>query len=500
MRKLYILLLVAVSFFMSSCAVLEGEVKDRISAPDNNLAPITGKWEITEMVYNLNGLTNQEDDVLVGELGLFHKDGIVLGQDYTSNPSFKIKKVKARDYLISKFKLNPLSIKIEEDYIQVVTILNEDQYFLEFIIIDENTMLGYIDESFYKLERQLEEVSLDEVQRYINVEKNIQRNYGEISEENLSTGLLLGIKTRGFDDNYQIPTWEYKTYWINVKSKILTGIYELDKLLLPRKNGFWFINQDRVTKNGAIVDEIEAIPLIIPDDRIDLQETITFDSKERTIIDERPIPSILREILFVGNDYISVDNIELDRDGRRTLQVYAIDSLSEKKPMKLSDLVGETGKDLFLEGVRSVAAIDDEVLINEENVGLVRKNGYWTLKGRINYKENDKELHKDFNIKAIPPQEMVKYDDLTIPWDALKLTVPDVVDVFSSPNNEFIVVITSTHIVIYNLEEYDINNTPLARIRISSDSTVIMSEWGMGRYTSIWENEMIKQGATEIER
>lgn len=500
MRKLYIVLLVVASFFMTSCAVIEGEIKDRISAPENNLAPITGKWEITEMVYSLSSLVDQEEDALVGEVGLFHKDGIILGRDYTSNPSFKIKKVKARDYLISKFKLNPLSIKIEEDYIQVVTILNEDQYFLEFIIIDENTILSYVGESFYKLEKQLEEVSLDEVERYINVEKNIQRNYGEIPEQSLSTGLLLGIKTGGFDDNYKMPTWEYKTYWINVQNKSLAGIYELDRLLLPRENGFWFINQNRVVGNGTISDEIEAIPLVTPDKGLDAQEVFGFDSKGKLIIDERAESPILKEILFVGNDYISVENVELDKDDRRTLQIYAIDNLLEEKPMKLSDLVGEMGKDFFLEGVRSVVAIDEEILINEGNVGLVRKNGYWTLNGRVNYKENDKELYKNFKIKAIPPQEMVKYDDLLIPWDAIKLTVPDLVDVFSSPNNEFIVVVTSSHIAIYTLEEYDINNTPLAKISISNDSTVVMSEWGMGRYAGIWQNEMIKQGATEIER
>ncbi|WP_422485287.1 hypothetical protein [Gudongella sp. DL1XJH-153] len=500
MKKLLIAILVGISFLMTSCAVIEGETKERIVAPENNLAPITGKWEVTELVYSLSSINNQDEATNIGESGLFHKDGVVLGQDYTSNPSFKIKKVRTRDYLISKFKLNPASLQIEDDYIKVITILNEDQYFTEFIEIDQDTMLVYLNESFYRLERQLEEVSLDEVERYINVEKNVQRNLGEIADESLSTGLLLGIKTQGFDDTYQIPTWEYKTYWINMQNRSLEGLYELDRLLLPRKNGFWFIDQERNVENGIISDEIEATPLFTPENNSEIMEAMVFDARERSLFEERPIPSILKNILFVGNDYISVENIELDREDRRTLQVYAIDNLAEKKPIKLSDLIGDTGRDLFQEGVRSVAAIDDNIMINEENVGLVRRNGYWTLKGRINYKENEKELYKDFNIKAIPPKEMVSYDELAIPWDAVKLTVPDVEDVFSSPSNEFIVVITTSHIVIYSLEEYDINNTPVARIRLPNDSTVIMSEWGVGRYPQIWQNEMIKHGATEIER
>ena len=154
MRRLLLVVMIALSFIMTSCAVIEGETKERIVAPDNNLSPITGKWEVAELVYNLGSVNNQETDSRVGDIGLFHKDGVVLGQDYTSTPSFKIKKVRTRDYLISKFKLNPASLGIEEDYIKVITIINEDQYFAEFIEVDEDTLLVYFDESFYRLERQ----------------------------------------------------------------------------------------------------------------------------------------------------------------------------------------------------------------------------------------------------------------------------------------------------------------------------------------------------------
>jgi len=500
MKRILIIAMIALSFLMSSCAVIEGETKERIVAPDNMLSPITGKWEVVELIYSLGSGNHQEADYRVGETGLFHKDGVVLGQDYTSTPSFKIKKVRTRDYLISKFKLNPASLGIEEDYIKVITIINQDRYFTEFIEVDEDTLIAYLDESFYRLERQLDQVSLEEVERYINVEKNVQRNLGDTIDESLSTGLLLGVRTQGFDDTYQIPTWEYRTYWINMQNRNLEGLYELDRILLPRKNGFWFVDQERTVEDGIIADEIKTTPLFTPDNNSEIMEAMVFDSRERTLLQERPVPSILRNILFVGNDYVSIENIELDRGDRRSLHVYAMDNLADKKPIKLSDLVGETGRDLFLEGVRSVTAVNNSTLINEENVGLVRNNGYWTLKGRINYKENEKELYRDFNIKAIPPKEMVSYDELAMPWDAVKLTVPDVQDVFSSPNNEFMVVITTSHIVIYSLEEYDIDITPVARVRLPNDSSVIMSEWAVGRYPGIWQNEMIKHGAVEVER
>ncbi len=211
-------------------------------------------------------------------------------------------------------------------------------------------------------------------------------------------------------------------------------------------------------------------------------------------------PSILKNIVFVGNDYISVESIDRDRGDRRTLQTYAVDNLEDKKPIKLSDLIGETAINLFNEGARSVITMDDQVSPNEENFTLTRRNGYWTLKGRINFKDKDEELFREFNIKAIPPREMVSYDELSIPFDAVRLAIPDVQDIFSSPNNDFLVVITSSNIVIYSIEGYDINKVPLARVELPSDSTVVMSEWSTDRYPDIWKNEMLKHGAIEVEQ
>ena len=201
----------------------------------------------------------------------------------------------------------------------------------------------------------------------------------------------------------------------------------------------------------------------------------------------------------VGNDYISVENTDLDRNSRKTLQVYAIDNLSEKKPIKLSDLIGDEGMDIFYEGASSVVSLDNSIIPNEENVGVIRRNGFWTLKGRINYKQNDEELYKDFNIKAIPPKEMVSFDELSIPWDAIRIMIPDVVDVFSSPNEEFIVVITSSHLVIYSMQDEGIVNSPIARIKLPYDSKIIMSEWAVGRYSNIWQEEVIKKDGVKLE-
>ncbi|MBC8588744.1 hypothetical protein [Paratissierella segnis] len=505
MKKIILIMLVLmILLVLPSCGVRDGEVDDRIVAPNNNMPPIQGKWVIEEEMEPINSTKNKDADSIIGEEALFHKDGAVLGKSYTLKPSFKLKKVKTYDYLLYKYKTSPSNLGITDEKIQVITVMDDNKYFNEFIKYSDSVMFVNIEDHFYKMVKTVDEVSIEEINRYINVEKSMLKTFGAVEEEDLQTGVLLGLKIPIFDEKNQVPKWDYKTIWINSQNKEITDIYELDQLLVPRKNGFWVIDSVRDSNNGAVNDELIATP------QFKLKENLaTLDDREEYfgIFGIRgefsqsniSLPSILKNILFVGNDYISVENTDLDRNSRKTLQVYAIDNLSEKKPIKLSDLIGDEGMDIFYEGASSVVSLDNSIIPNEENVGVIRRNGFWTLKGRINYKQNDEELYKDFNIKAIPPKEMVSFDELSIPWDAIRIMIPDVVDVFSSPNEEFIVVITSSHLVIYSMQDEGIVNSPIARIKLPYDSKIIMSEWAVGRYSNIWQEEVIKKDGVKLE-
>src|SRR5690606_3240308 len=130
-----------------------------------------------------------------------------------------------------KYKSTPKLLGIEQENIEVVTILNDNTYFFEFIKISDDYMLININDTFYSMERVVEEVSLEEIQRYINVEKTMLRTFGVVEDENLQTGVLLGIKIPTYDEANQVPDWDYKTIWINSQNRKISGIYELDTLL-----------------------------------------------------------------------------------------------------------------------------------------------------------------------------------------------------------------------------------------------------------------------------
>src|SRR5690606_5314412 len=116
------------------------------------------------------------------------------------------------------------------------------------------------EDKFYLMERIIDEVSIDEINRYINIEKSKVRTFETMEEEKLQTGLLLGIKIPTYDEINDISHWEYKTICINSKDRNITRIYELENLLLHSKNGIWMIKIERKIYQRAIKEKINVVP------------------------------------------------------------------------------------------------------------------------------------------------------------------------------------------------------------------------------------------------
>ncbi|MDR7870764.1 MAG: hypothetical protein RIN55_07905 [Tissierellaceae bacterium] len=523
MKKIIFILIMLLPLVLSACTIADSNIQDKIASPENNTTPIQGKWVIDEVVISAEDEVTTDDSIsndvveeesYLGREILFNKNAIVVADDYAENPTFKFKNVNTNDYLLYKYKVNPSSLNIQSENIQVITSLKDNQLFYEFVRYNEDNLLIYIDNAFYKLTKIADEVSSEEVNRYISIENNMMRTFDTIEVEDINSGVLLGIKTPTYDEENEISDWEYKTIWIKSENRNITK-YELDKLLVPRKNGFWLVGVDRVKTDISINDKIFALPQFR---RIDLDEAklqldnvkeqleLALDSFSKPLDESQESialvaskPTILKDILFIGNDYISIEKTEVDNKNKKTLEVYALDNIEEERPIKLSDIV-EDGEFLFNEGSQNIQSLGQNVIRNQFNVGLIRKNGYWILKGRINYQQKEEELYKDFNIKAIPPKAMVSYDELSIPWDIINTQFPGAVDVFSSPNGEFIIIVTSNELQIYPTENGELLSIePISNIQLPNNASIIMSEWATGRYPNIWENEMINQGASIID-
>ena len=498
MKKLYLIIIsIILVSLLSSCSVSKFETKDKIKAPENKLPPLLGKWvveKVTDGTYS-DGI---EETPEFNKEALFHESAAVMGEDYILNPVYKLKNVNLSDYLLYKYKMSPEDLGLEEGEVQIITVFSNNQFFNEFIKYKNDEVVSFIQDKFYFFKRSVEQVSLEEIQRYINVEKNIMRISGMEEVDTLRSGILLGIKSYYYDEESQEDNWNYKTLWIRTNNRDTASIYELkDGLLLPRKKGFWLVDVNREMKNNSIRDKINAIQIGKFKEEIEEESLSLF--RMATVADSTNIvePSILKNILYIGNDYISTETIDVSNN-RKTIQVSPIDYLKDERSIKISDVIGEEGLNIFTEGAQGIIKANSNIELNEESFGLSRRNGYWIMKGRINYISGKEELYKDYNIKAIPPKELVNYDDLVIPWNIIKSKVPEAIDAFTSPNEDVILIVTRNHILIYGIYDHDISQKEIGKIKLNNSDSIVMAEWAVGRYTMIWEEEIIKNGAENI--
>lgn len=499
-RRSWLLLLILLFIsILSGCDIDDGDIEEKISAPKIVKSPIEGKWKVTtKLKVKASKDSIDEKDVNIGSEGLFRNEALIIGTEYSTNPSFRLKNVVIEDYLLYKYNKDYRDLGLENKNVEVITILNDNQYFLDMIKLNDDEALVYKDDCFYKMEKTASEVSLEEIKRYIEIEQSMVQTLENVENEKLKTGVLLGIKIPKYDEENQISNWTYKTLWINTKDRKIEESYEVEDLLVPRKNGFWKLKVTRDSSSGLVSDKVTGQALIGSKNQDDhFEEEIAVDKNDVDILKGN---STLKNLLFIGSDYISVEKIETDKNDRRTLEIYGIDTLEDNRPIKLSDIIGEEGKDIFIEGAESVIDINDASRVNERNIGLFRKDGYWIFKGRVNYIEKEKELFKDFNIKAIPSEELVNYDKLTIPWNKLEGEIPNLLDAYSSPNNEFVIAKTERKLLLYGLENGNLmDKNPIKIVDLPKNSTVVMTEWATGRYTGLWENEVIRNDGKILE-
>lgn len=78
------------------------------------------------------------------------------------------------------------------------------------------------------------------------------------------------------------------------------------------------------------------------------------------------------------------------------------------------------------------------------------------------------------------------------------MKVPEAIDAFTSPNDDIIVILTHNNILVYLIDEGEIADIPVAKIKLKTAERVVMAEWAIGRYPVLWEEEFLKNEATPI--
>jgi len=493
MRKIIgAIILIALVLTLTACGVGSLEISENISAPKNMNLPIVGEWVIEDYKLSaISEMSKDEAESYIGTKAIFHEKLVSIGESYFINPSFKIKNVNADDYLTYFYKTSPGFLNIESERIQVISVTDKEQFFNEFIKVSEDVAIVNIDGVFFYLKKVSDKVEIDDA-NLLKLPKEIAMTENTDSiEKDVSSGILLGLKSLDLNGEGNMESWTYRTIYIRSQNKDIANIQEMEGLFLPRRSGFWKIEVIREGIDDKVNDKISAYQLDKkPDEEIKM-EMFSFTPESQP--EEQ---NTIKNILFVSNDYISIENIHYRNKGQRYLEFYPIDNINNGNPIKISDIMGEAGKEALMQGFNREMAQDMDykntvldINPNETSFGIFRRNGMWIFKGRVNYIENSSYLYRDFNINILPTKELISFDELLVPWKEIKSKVPEALDAFTSPNEDIAVILTYGYILIYRIDNGTLSDEPIERIKLNSGEKVVMAEWALGKYSLLWEEQ-----------
>ncbi|WP_138204087.1 hypothetical protein [Haloimpatiens lingqiaonensis] len=471
------LLLFSSSTFMQACKFPQINPTEKISAPRNKLIPIQGTWKVVDYKdANKNAKVNKS---LIGKTAEFSQKGAIFLDETCNSPKYKVKVVNAVDYLFYNYKLAPEDLGIKKDKIEIVSVTCNENLFYDFILIDKNRLLIYMDETFFIMDKISDDTkNIAKIKDTVSYE---EKNSNESSQ--LNSGVFIGIRSNSA--NISDSPSSYRTIWISSKNKKTLDILKSDGIFFPRKTGFWYVNVNRTSKSGITQDNIEAHAIDSSDNK---NTKITVPSHKPSA------QNLFRNILFICNDYIGTEYSmgSISNNNLNKFQVLPVDNLENKKGIKISDLVGNVGSNILKDSLNSFLSVRSDKkdtfqdqAIDEENFTLTRRNGHWVMTGRLNSSKNEMD-YIDFDLNMFPPKKLLTFDDLSLSWSEVKNNIPHALDVFTSPNGDIAIVVSKDALYVYTIENKTLSSKPIEKIPIDSTESIIMAEWATGDYVSKW--------------
>ena len=341
-------------------------------------------------------------------------------------------------------------------------------------------------------------------------------SYASASESGLLLGLRSGanydisatlLSDKKVFEGAQEPS-SYRTFWIRAENGQVKLAAERTNLLVPRDDGFWRIDVKHSVYNDFAEDFVwinpAADPDALPNPFLAEQEGIkAFEVS--LLVKEQGIEASLgeyckgrtsRDILFMGNNYLSVGYIRSEICGfmgGSTQSALQMLSLAELESVEIVALLGYKGSKALKRAAKNYQKRHSG---SEEwgNVsgGIVRDLGKWVIKGHFPVGEG---RYTHFSVRGAAPSRLIGHNQLYPDWKLIKKQVPDAVDALSAPSKDLLVVLTeSGSLLAFTLKGGKISQQPALHILFKQPVTVVMARWAEGLTVSNWTQEIQNLG------
>ncbi|MGL5084429.1 MAG: hypothetical protein ACRC68_01685, partial [Clostridium sp.] len=279
--------------------------------------------------------------------------------------------------------------------------------------------------------------------------------------------------------NGSFTTEKYRTLWISFKDGKLMTTIEKPDIIFPRINGIWSLKNRIISKDDGYKEYFEVKSL---------------DSKSTFIHEENNSTNTYRNITFVGNNYIGIEEYKGDNFNNifTDYKVIPVDNINSISGLDIGDIYSKDINSKYefeyekaLDNALGSSINSSEVSeIDYSNFTVKRKDGKWGLVGSLGI-INSSRQNEEYLLNLRPNSIMLNYDNLTIPWKVLKAEIPFIRDAYISPNDRLAIVLFEDNLAIYEVKDKMLKGAPLASIKIDNEE-VIMAEWATYGYVEKW--------------
>ncbi|WP_300382536.1 hypothetical protein [Clostridium sp.] len=475
MKNFLITVFILLFTLTTGCSTVSLKENSTIKPPKNNNILVEGNWIVEEIkLIDEKIEINKEEKNKVKKVIKIKEDKIsILNKDY-EKVNYKLKVVN-NDYMLSyEFNFKLKDILANKDKIDVISIISSNKIIGEFILEKDNYGYLYYQGILFKLKKSEKEIN------YIENKEIFKTDY-KLEDYNSSVGVMLALKsTRQQLEDYSYSEESYRTLWISFKDNEINPILQKDYIIFPRMKGIWNIKSNIIKDNNNYIEYFTT-------NKIDsLEDNNTSNNIQNNTTD------IYKNITFISNDYISME-IYQGEDFKNQFPIYKtipIDNINSEKGLSIKEIYSEDGKKQYekdfnvkLESLKINSDINPK--IDYSNFKIDRLEGKWILIGNIPSVDNE---YNQYRININPVDKILNYDRLLISWKELRSNFPLIKDAYTSPNGRLAIIVLDNNLLVYEIEEDNINLNLLAEINIEENEEVIMAEWANGSYVDYWEN------------
>ena len=304
------------------------------------------------------------------------------------------------------------------------------------------------------------------------------------------TAVLLGIR---YEDPipaplpyYVVPAdsisqAEYRTFLLVQRADgRIELIGQKPGLTLPRGSDLWLVERHRSAYNNWVEDFLSAAPLGRRAPRAGIQAyNGEFCQGHRVQV-----------IHYAGPEYLSLEQRTAGycEDAAHpwfsnALAVVPIDSTTHTG-LPISSVLGSAASEALKAGAgRHLDELDSDQERTQffsqpdpANWGLVRRQGRWRLRGRLDSEELASTRFADFPVDLRPPASLAGHDALYPDWTRIRAIAPDAVDAASSPGRTMLLILHPRRITVRPLRN-DMVGTTAVEVEVPSGARIVSVQW-----------------------